>query len=112
MSFLTTTIRSTLASRVTRPAYPLTSTFHTSSLRPGLKESDHNREDLHNTYEAEKQDQLRRAKEGNAKWKQELASHSEASVKADRGEIDGDEQSLEELQEKTKPRPNRKGPLN
>ncbi|KAB8233793.1 hypothetical protein ETB97_012241 [Aspergillus alliaceus] len=109
MSFLTSTIRSSLAPRVTlRPAYALTSTFHTSSLRPGLKESDHNRDDLPNHYEEAKQEQLKSTKEGKAKWKQELASNSEASVKADRGEADTEGQDVGDLQEKTKHMPNQK----
>ncbi|KAB8074767.1 hypothetical protein BDV29DRAFT_173045 [Aspergillus leporis] len=106
MSFLTT-IRSTITPRLAlRPTTTLTSTFHTSSLRPGLKESDHNREDLHNHYESEKQDQLKNSKEGKGKWKQELASNSEASVKADRGDLDEDAASL---QDKTKNIPNQGG---
>ncbi|KAF7592929.1 hypothetical protein BBP40_012251 [Aspergillus hancockii] len=106
MSFLTT-VRSTITSRLAlRPTTTLASTFHTSSIRPGLKESDHNREDLHNHYESEKQEQLKSSKEGTNKWKQELASNSEASVKADRGDLDEDASSL---QEKTKNIPNQGG---
>ncbi|KAL4893520.1 hypothetical protein BDV59DRAFT_177533 [Aspergillus ambiguus] len=86
--------------------YTAISSFHTSSFRPGLKESDHNRDDLHNVYEAEKQDQLKHTKEGKAKWKQELASNSEASVKADRGEVDSDSKDFNEMQKKTKHLPN------
>lgn len=42
MSFLASTIRSTIAPRVAlRPSYTVTSAFHTSPLRSGLKESDH-----------------------------------------------------------------------
>ncbi|KAE8150583.1 hypothetical protein BDV25DRAFT_154071 [Aspergillus avenaceus] len=111
MSFLTT-VRSTIAPRLAlRPIYT-TSAFHTSSLRPGLKESDHNRDDLPETYEAEKQDQLKNSKEGKAKWKQELASNSEASVKADRGDLDGDGPDMAELQKQTKHLPNRGSPAN
>ncbi|KNG83856.1 hypothetical protein ANOM_007640 [Aspergillus nomiae NRRL 13137] len=111
MSFLTSTIRSTIAPRVAlRPSYTVTSAFHTSPLRSGLKESDHNREDLHITYEEHKQEQLRSTKEGKGKWKQELASNSEASVKADRGELDSDGHDLKDLQEKTKHLPNQEGP--
>lgn len=81
--------------------------LHTSIPRPGLKESDHSesspvhipptnssqpevssnmiqnqpdRDDLANIYEAEKHDQVKSSKEGKAKWKQEIASDSEASV--------------------------------
>lgn len=76
-----------------RPAYyyvPATTSglFHSSAARPTLKEGDQNRDHLGEEYEAQKQDQLRSTRAGRARWKQELASNSEASVKADRGEID------------------------
>jgi hypothetical protein len=38
------------------------------------------RDNLDHVYESEKQEQLKSSKEGKAKWKQELASNSEASV--------------------------------
>ncbi|PWY72206.1 hypothetical protein BO94DRAFT_539330 [Aspergillus sclerotioniger CBS 115572] len=115
MSFLpsirtTTTLRpSTFA--LTRPT-TIYASLHTSIPRRGLKESDHNREDLASIYEAEKHDQLRSTKEGKAKWKQEIASDSEASVKADRGEVDSDDKSFGAMQERTKGLPNRDGPVN
>ncbi|PLB51096.1 hypothetical protein P170DRAFT_474644 [Aspergillus steynii IBT 23096] len=111
MSFLAS-VRSTIAPRLAlRPAYAsttLASPFHTSSVRPGLKESDHNRDELHNIYEQEKEDTVKSSKEGKAKWKQELASNSEASVKADRGDLDGEEPDLKDLQNKTKHLPHEK----
>lgn len=39
------------------------------------------RDDLADHYEAQKEDQLKSTKEGKAKWKGELASNSEASVR-------------------------------
>ncbi|OOF91639.1 hypothetical protein ASPCADRAFT_9563 [Aspergillus carbonarius ITEM 5010] len=114
MSFLpsirTTTLRPSLTT-LTRPT-SIYASLHTSTPRRGLKESDHNREDLGSIYEAEKHDQLRSTKEGKAKWKQEIASDSEASVKADRGEVDSDDQSFGAMQERTKGLPNRDGPVN
>ncbi|KAI2814270.1 hypothetical protein CBS63078_9355 [Aspergillus niger] len=112
MSFLTPIRATTL--RLSRPAYAYTSAaaLHTSIPRPGLKESDHNREDLGSIYEAEKHDQLKSTKEGKAKWKQEIASDSEASVKADRGEVDSDDKNFGAMQERTKGLPNRDGPVN
>ncbi|RWQ93906.1 hypothetical protein C8Q69DRAFT_508266 [Paecilomyces variotii] len=115
MSFLTTTTtRATLGSRLValRPAYAAASPFHSSAARSALKESDQNRDELDKEYEAQKQEQLRSTKEGKAKWKQELASNSEASVKADRGEIDSNQETIDKLQEGTKNLPNREGPVN
>ncbi|KAJ9209696.1 hypothetical protein DTO166G4_8686 [Paecilomyces variotii] len=83
-----------------------------SAARSALKESDQNRDELDKEYEAQKQEQLRSTKEGKAKWKQELASNSEASVKADRGEIDSNQETIDKLQEGTKNLPNREGPVN
>merc|ERR1712187_911353 len=60
-------------------SYTALSAFHTFPAGQSLKESDINRDNLANVYEAEK--------EGKAHWKQELASNSEASVKADRNEM-------------------------
>ncbi|THC92754.1 hypothetical protein EYZ11_007772 [Aspergillus tanneri] len=94
---------------VLRPAYITTiSPFHTCSVRQTLKESDHNREDLANIYEREKQEQLKHSKEGKAKWKQELASNSEASVKADRGDLD-DGNDFANMQKQTKDLLNKNG---
>ncbi|RDW78645.1 uncharacterized protein DSM5745_05497 [Aspergillus mulundensis] len=85
-----------------------TSAFHTSVPRRGLKEDDdRGRDELKDHYEEEKQSQLKRQKEGKGKWNQNLASSSEASVKADRGEVDSHE-SFVDLQDKTKNEPNKK----
>ncbi|KAL5337734.1 hypothetical protein BJX70DRAFT_399369 [Aspergillus crustosus] len=101
MSFLTS-IRATsrLPLRQT-PVPTLTSAFHTSAVRSGLKEGDQGRDELHNVYEQEKQAQVKGHKDGTAKWNQNLASDSEASVKADRGEID-EKESFRDLQDRTK----------
>ncbi|RAH74009.1 uncharacterized protein BO66DRAFT_434998 [Aspergillus aculeatinus CBS 121060] len=113
MSFLTT-VRTALAPRLaTTPLRPaMTSALHTSAPRAGLNESDRNRDDLDKIYEEHKNDQLKHSKQGTAKWKQELASNSEASVKADRGDIDSDDKDFATLQERTKGLPNRAGNVN
>ncbi|OJJ65003.1 hypothetical protein ASPSYDRAFT_26968 [Aspergillus sydowii CBS 593.65] len=85
-----------------------TSAFHTSAARSGLKEGDQSRDNLNQHYESEKQGQIKRQKEGQGKWNQNLASNSEASVKADRGEVQGKEDFVD-LQDKTKNEPNKKG---
>ncbi|EAW14439.1 uncharacterized protein ACLA_074760 [Aspergillus clavatus NRRL 1] len=140
MSFLST-VRTSIAPRVAlRPAYTAVSGFHSSPARAALNESDHSsfspssssaprqspseemelansspptdRDNLDSYYEAEKQDQLKSTKEGNAKWKGGLASNSEASVKADRGEVDSDDKDFSSLQDRTKGLPNRSGSVN
>ncbi|PWY89021.1 hypothetical protein BO70DRAFT_393539 [Aspergillus heteromorphus CBS 117.55] len=112
MSFLAplrTSLRPSISTLSLRPTtYPALSSLHTSAPRQGLKESDHNREDLGTHYESHKHEQLKSSKEGKAKWKQELASNSEASVKADRGEVDHEDGHFGSLQEKTKGLPNEK----
>ncbi|KAL3431222.1 hypothetical protein BDV09DRAFT_176801 [Aspergillus tetrazonus] len=96
--------RATILPRVTVPA------FHTSAARSGLKEDDDRssgNDQLKDHYEQEKQAQIKRQKEGQGKWNQNLASSSEASVKADRGEVDSKD-SFVDLQDKTKNEPNQK----
>ncbi|KAL4817373.1 hypothetical protein BDW67DRAFT_160368 [Aspergillus spinulosporus] len=94
--------RATILPRATVPA------FHTSAARSGLKEDDDRSNDqLKDHYEQEKQAQLERQKAGQGKWNQNLASSSEASVKADRGEVESKD-SFVDLQDKTKHEPNKK----
>ncbi|KAL4923981.1 uncharacterized protein BDV17DRAFT_295886 [Aspergillus undulatus] len=110
MSFIRATSRLSGSLKQTIPVSTrATSAFHTSAARSGLKEDNHgqNREELSNHYEAEKQDQIKSQKEGRAKWNQNLASNSEASVKADREEINPKE-SFVDLQDRTKNEPNKK----
>ncbi|KAL4909311.1 hypothetical protein BDW74DRAFT_174514 [Aspergillus multicolor] len=86
-----------------------TSAFHTSVPRRLKEDADRgsDNEQLKDHYEEEKQNQLKAQKEGKGKWNQNLASSSEASVKADRGEVDSKE-SFVDLQDKTKNEPNKK----
>ncbi|KAL3467912.1 hypothetical protein BJX64DRAFT_283376 [Aspergillus heterothallicus] len=108
MSFLTSVRATSRLSFKQTVAYPAaTSAFHTSAARSGLKEGDHGRDDLHNLYEEEKQEQIRQHKQGQGKWNQNLASNSEASVKADREEINSKE-SFTDLQDRTKNEPSKK----
>jgi hypothetical protein len=44
------------------------------------------RDNLSNEYESHKEENLKDVKSGKASWKEQLASESEAGVKADRGE--------------------------
>ncbi|KAL4990888.1 hypothetical protein BDW68DRAFT_153538 [Aspergillus falconensis] len=111
MSFLPS-IRATTRLSGARPTTLLpratASAFHTSAARSGLKEDDDRSNDqLKDHYEQEKQAQIKRQNEGQGKWNQNLASSSEASVKADRGEVESKE-SFIDLQDKTKNEPNKK----
>ncbi|KAJ5508507.1 hypothetical protein N7527_010650 [Penicillium freii] len=105
MSFLTSIRASSRQAIRTNFAVPA-ATFHSSAVR-GLNEDDRNRENLSYHYESHKQEGIKSTKEGKGKWKSELASNSEADVKADRGELDGDV-SFQEMQEKTKRLANQK----
>ncbi|KAJ6113534.1 hypothetical protein N7523_006851 [Penicillium sp. IBT 18751x] len=108
MSFLTSIRAGSRRAMQTSYTIPRTPAFHTSAVQRTLKESDKNRDDLSNIYEAEKEQQLKSTKEGKASWNQDLASNSEADIKADRGETGAEDKSFEEMQEKSKQMLNRK----
>jgi hypothetical protein len=78
--------------------------FSTSSTRQALKEGDANRDKEHisQEYERVKNENLHNAKEGKGGWKNELASESEASVKADRDETGVNINLQEEIKVKEK----------
>ncbi|KAJ5980732.1 hypothetical protein N7481_008030 [Penicillium waksmanii] len=103
MSFLTPLRNSTRQIPRSLLTRSTAASIHTSTPRFSLKESDKNRDDLPNIYEAQKVSQLKRVKEGKGKWEPELASNSEADVKADRGEVEYDK-AFQDLQEKEKAR--------
>jgi len=108
MSFLTSVRVS--SRRVLPSSYvlPSLSTFHTSVPRCSLKESDKNRDDLNSHYGAQKDQQLKSHKAGQAKWNADLASNSEADVKADRGEVDSSDKAFQEFVQKNKRVPEQK----
>jgi hypothetical protein len=108
MSFLTSVRAS--SRRVLPSSYvlPSVSTFHTFSPRCSLKENDRNRDDLTSHYEAKKEQHLKNQKAGQAKWDSDLASNSEADVKADRGECDASDKAFQEFQQKNKRVPEQK----
>ncbi|KAJ5397980.1 methyltransferase domain family protein [Penicillium cosmopolitanum] len=103
MSFLTPLRNSTRQIPRSLLIRSTAASIHTSAPRFSLKESDKNRDDLPNIYETQKVSQVKRAKEGKGKWEPELASNSEADVKADRGEVEHDK-VFQEWQEKEKAR--------
>lgn len=57
------------------------------------------REDLHDHYEQHKDENLKDVKAGKAYWREQLASESEAGVKADRGEASSTAEDIKKLQE-------------
>ncbi|OKL57440.1 hypothetical protein UA08_07184 [Talaromyces atroroseus] len=73
--------------------------FSTSSIQRGLKESDKDRDNLNVEYDSHKQENLKNIKAGKAYWREELASESEAGVKADRGEASITENDIKGLKE-------------
>ncbi|KAK2877231.1 hypothetical protein FQN49_001330 [Arthroderma sp. PD_2] len=66
------------------------SLFHNTASVRALKEEDRHRdtEEVSSEVEREKHEHLSKHKDGHGKWNNNLASSSEADVKADRGEVD------------------------
>ncbi|KAI9795417.1 MAG: hypothetical protein M1835_005838 [Candelina submexicana] len=77
------------------------SNFHSSSTRQVLNEGNHDEDDRGDHAEHHKQDQLRKQKEGKGHWKHELASNSEAAVKADREELHASDENIAQMQKET-----------
>ncbi|KAJ5938950.1 hypothetical protein N7466_002084 [Penicillium verhagenii] len=102
MSFLPSIRMS--SSRLVQSTYaiPATSALHTTAVRRGLKENDKNRDELAQHYESEKHAHLKRAKEGTGKWAENLASNSEAHVKADRGDLDTESKDFQKMEEQVR----------
>jgi len=75
--------------------------FHSTGFRAALNETDRDRDNLHEEIDHHKNDQLQKQKEGKGHWKGELASSSEASIKADREEIEASEDNISKLQKET-----------
>ncbi|KAB2577494.1 putative mitochondrial carrier protein pet8 protein [Lasiodiplodia theobromae] len=75
--------------------------FQTSTPRFAGKETKLHDEGRHQEVEEHKQDLLKKSKEGKGHWKDELASDSESIIKADRGEIEASQETIEKLQKET-----------
>ncbi|KAF2861712.1 hypothetical protein K470DRAFT_214440 [Piedraia hortae CBS 480.64] len=71
-----------------------------TSLRAG-KESELHNENRANEADKHKHDQLEKAKSGKNNWSEKLASDSEESVKADRGDMNGSGESVADLQKQS-----------
>ncbi|KAK4228410.1 hypothetical protein QBC38DRAFT_475208 [Podospora fimiseda] len=55
-------------------------------------------------FEHHKQDAIKKAKEGKAHWKAELASNSEENIRADKHNYGSSKEDIKKLQEETKSR--------
>ncbi|CAF9929412.1 MAG: hypothetical protein GOMPHAMPRED_005393 [Gomphillus americanus] len=76
--------------------------FSTSQQRTAFSESDtHRHEERNSEIDKHKNDSVGKAQEGKGEWKKELASNSEAAIKADRGEIDASQDSIKKLENET-----------
>ncbi|KAJ5782586.1 hypothetical protein N7457_004360 [Penicillium paradoxum] len=100
MSFVLSIRASTRQAIRSNFAVPV-SAFHTSAIR-SLNENDRSRENLAEHYESHKQEGIRNSKQGKGKWKSELASNSEADVKADRGELDRGHPVVQQMEQAEK----------
>jgi len=100
MSFLTrSTFRPLSALRV--PPAICARGLHATSFTAALNETDRDRDNLHEEIDHHKNDQLQKQKDGKGHWKGELASQSEAAIKADREEINASEETISKLQKET-----------
>ncbi|MCJ1252329.1 hypothetical protein MMC24_000134 [Lignoscripta atroalba] len=79
----------------------VTRSLHVSSARAALSENDRHRDGMDHEIDHHKNDQIQKQKEGKGEWKGELASQSEAAIKADRGDIDSSEDTINKLQKET-----------
>lgn len=52
--------------------------------------------------EKAKQDQLKEQKQGEGRWREDLASHGESNIAADKEEVNDHKDHIEELQHETK----------
>ncbi|MCJ1335427.1 hypothetical protein MMC09_000697 [Bachmanniomyces sp. S44760] len=75
--------------------------FHSTNTRAALNETDRDRDDVHKEIDHHTKDQAEKRKEGKGHWKGELASQSEAALKADREEIEASDDSISKLQKET-----------
>ncbi|TID21331.1 putative mitochondrial carrier protein pet8 [Venturia nashicola] len=89
--------------RVLSPATRFTTsrTFASTAFRQAGKEDALHKEGRSEEIEHHKQDSLKKVKEGSAEWKDALASNSESIVKADRGELDASNETMEKLQKES-----------
>jgi hypothetical protein len=95
-----------MASRLLRPAFraPLITrfttrrTFLTSPTLRIKEDADRTPEQL----EAAKQSQLKEQEKGEGRWREDLASHGESNIAADKQQVDDHGKHMKELQEEGK----------
>lgn len=73
-------------------------TFATSSRFLIKEDADRSPEQLENA----KQEQLREQREGQGRWREDLASHGESNIAADKEKVHNHEAHMEQLQQDTK----------
>ncbi|KAF2428902.1 hypothetical protein EJ08DRAFT_650874 [Tothia fuscella] len=72
----------------------------TAQRRAGQEDALH-KEGRKEEIEHHKQDQLKKQEQGQGHWKDELASNSESIIKAERGEVEASQSTIEKLQKET-----------
>ncbi|KAI9731359.1 MAG: hypothetical protein M1834_005264 [Cirrosporium novae-zelandiae] len=75
--------------------------FHAVGGRMSLNETDRDRENASQEIDHHKSDSLSKQKVGKGQWKHELASESEAAIKADRGDVEASQEAIDKLQKET-----------
>jgi len=74
-------------------------TFGSTAVRAAGKEDALNKEGRDEEIEHHKHDSLRKQKDGQGHWKDELSSNSESIIKAERGEVEASDETIKKLQE-------------
>lgn len=97
---LKTTIMAPRALLALRPItrLPTIRTFTTSPMQRIKEDANRTPEQV----EAAKQDQLREQKEGKGRWREDLASHGESNIAADKQKVEDHGKHMEELQQEGK----------
>lgn len=76
-------------------AFPVRRTFVSTPTFRIKEDADRTPEQV----EQAKQDQLKEQKEGNGRWREDLASHGESNIAADKQEVDDHGEHMKELQQ-------------
>jgi len=100
MSFLASPLIRSLRT-YTPPSLAASRSFRLSTVRRALNEKDRGHDNLHVGNEQHKKDGPQKQKDGKGTWKGELASPSEAAIKADRDEAEASEEMTKEMQKQT-----------
>jgi hypothetical protein len=94
--------QSSIAATLEPPSSPLPTQQRACRWQITFKTLDEESESRIREIDSAKEDLLAKAKTGKGQWKEELASQSESMVKAERSEIETNEETIRKLQEETK----------